>query len=318
MRNKKWYIVLLLIGVIVVAIFVKKRVNKNTVEVVTEINPVYGDVRSYISTTGGVEPQNRLEIKPPIGGRVENILVTEGQKVKVGQVLAVMSSTERAALLDAARSQGEQTFNYWQDTYKPVPLLSPINGEVIVKAVEPGQTISSADPVVVISDRLIVKAQVDETDIGKVKIGQAAVLSLDAYPLEKVKGKVDHISYESNVVNNVTMYQVDILPDKVPVFFRSGMSANVEIIEQSKENVLTIPLEAVNRNQKGDSFVFLSRGKEKPARKKIELGLADDKNIEVVSGLEPEAKIIVKEPKYVPKNDKKPQGSPFMPARRGR
>lgn len=322
MRNRKWkfYFVLLVSLLVIIILIIRIRKNQSAAEISAEINPVYGNVQTYISTTGDVEPQNRLEVKPPISGRIENVLVKEGEKVEVGQVLAMMSSTERAALLDAARSQGAETFKYWQEAYKPVPLLAPINGEVIVKAVEPGQTITPADPVVVLSDRLIVKAQVDETDIGKVKLGQAAVISLDAYPQMKVKGRVDHISYESKIVNNVTIYEVDILPERVPPVFRSGMSANVDIIDRSKENVLTIPLEAVVRN--GKTFVFLSRGKDKPVKQKVELGLADEKNVEVLSGLDPSIKILVKGIKYVvPKNGKngKQERNPFLPMRpRGR
>ena len=75
----------------------------------TVIQPSLGSVLLTVTTTGIVEPQNRLEIKPSISGRVEEILVAEGDQVKTGQVLAWMSSTERAALVDAARSQGEET-----------------------------------------------------------------------------------------------------------------------------------------------------------------------------------------------------------------
>ncbi len=186
-------------------------------------------------------PQNRLEIKPPINGRIDEVKVLEGEKVTIGQTLALMSSTERAALLDAARAQGEESFNYWQQVYNSIPLIAPINGQVIVRAVEPGQTVTSSDTIIVLSDQLIVKAQVDETDIGKVKVDQSATISLDAYPEIKVKGKVNHISYESQVVNNVTIYEVDVIPERIPTVFRSGMSANIDIITTSKENALTIP-----------------------------------------------------------------------------
>lgn len=63
-------------------------------------------LQSSILTTGDVRPRNRLLIKPPIAGRAESILVREGDAVKKGQILAWMSSTERAALLDAARAKG--------------------------------------------------------------------------------------------------------------------------------------------------------------------------------------------------------------------
>jgi len=187
--------------------------------------------------------------------------------------------------MDAARAQGEESLKYWQEAYKPTPLIAPIDGEVIVRAVEPGQTVTSSDAVIVLSDRLIVKAQVDETDIGKVKLGQPAIISLDAYPQIKVNGTVDHISYESKIVNNVTIYEVDILPERVPEVFRSGMSANVDIIERSKENILLIPLSAVKQDKEG-IFVLLSQGKGiEPIKRRVELGISDEKNGEVVSGL---------------------------------
>jgi len=319
--NKRWkiYLGLLIILAITAVLITRTKQAKSAGEVTREISPVFGSIRNFISTTGVVEPQNRLEIKPPISGRIEEILVREGEKVKVGDVLAWMSSTERAALLDTARSQGKEALDYWQGAYKPTPLIAPIEGEVIVRAVEPGQTVTSSDAVIVLSDRLIVKAHVDETDVGKVKLGQRAVISLDAYPQVKVEAKINHISYESEVVNNVTIYEVDVLPEKVPEVFRSGMSASVDIIEVSKENILLIPLEAV-KQEKGESFVLLSQGRvRKPVEKRVTLGIFDEDNVEVISGLKPEDKIIIKTRAYLLEEDSAPGGSPFMPfGRRGR
>jgi len=318
MRNKKWKAVLALLiaaGLGVIFIIVLKQKQPPT-ESVKLISPVYGAIQISISTTGTVQPQNRLEIKPPISGRVEKVLVQEGDQVRRGQTLTLMSSTERAALLDAARAQNKDQLAYWEEVYKPTPLVAPINGTVIVRAVEPGQTVTSGDAVIVLSDRLIVQAQVDETDIGKVKLKQTAVISLDAYPDTKVKAKIDHIAYESKIVNNVTIYEVDILPEKVPAIFRSGMSANVNIIEQSKENVLLIPLEAVKQDADG-SFVLISSGRsEKPVMRRVQLGISDDKNVEVVSGLETQDNIVMASQSYQPLKDTGSGKNPFLPSRR--
>ena len=313
MRNKKWkfYLGLLVALVILTTLIIRTKQNESSNEVIKEISPTYGDVQTFISTIGTVQPQNRLEIKPPISGRIEEILVKEGERAKVGQTVARMSSTERAALLDAARAQGEETLKYWQGAYKPTPLIAPIDGEVIVRAVEPGQTVTSNDVVIVLSDRLIVKAQVDEVDIGSVKVGQKAIISLDAYPEIKVNSIVDHISYESKIVNNVTIYEVDIAPESIPDVFRSGMSANVDIIEKSKEDVLLIPLEAVKKDKEG-SFVLLSQG-EKPVRRRVEIGIFDERNVEVISGIEAEDKILIVTQKYSPSQDTSSRRSPFMP-----
>ncbi|MFH1857039.1 MAG: efflux RND transporter periplasmic adaptor subunit [Candidatus Omnitrophota bacterium] len=313
MKSTKWkfFLVVLLIAAVIAGIM-KSKSHKTPGESFAEISPAYGNIEIFISTTGTVEPQNRLEIKPPISGRVEEILVQEGDKVKIGRVLALMSSTERAALLDAARAEGEEALKYWQDVYKVTPLIAPIDGEVIVRAVEPGQTVTANDVMLVLSDRLIVKARVDEIDIGKVNVGQEAIVSLDAYPRVKVKSTVDHISYESELINNVTIYEVDILPEEIPDFFRSGMSANVDITEEKKENVLLIPIEAVYQDKEG-TYVLLSEAiGQKNVKRMVQLGASDDKNVEILSGLTPRDKIIVRKGQFViPKSQN--SSSPFMP-----
>lgn len=313
--NKKPKIFLIIIVILAAAGFfaLKIRPKAGPEEIVKEINPTIGSIETIVSTTGTVLPMNRLEIKPPVNGRVESILVKEGEKVKMGQNLAWMSSTERAALLDAAHAKGPEQLKYWQEAYKPIALLAPIDGEVIVATIQPGQTVTTADAVVVLSDQLIVRAQVDETDIGKIKLKQKALLSLDAYPQTKIKAVVGHIYYESKTVNNVTIYEVDLAPEDVLSFFRSGMNASVDFIENSRENALLIPLEAVQK-EKDESFVLLKKNGSEPVRQTVTLGIADDKNVEVISGIEANDKIIVKSKGYsLPKNNI--GTNPFMPSR---
>lgn len=317
MKNKTWKIILIFIVVLAIAVplAAKARGKASNVEVTKEIKPTVGRIETVISTTGTVLPKNRLEIKPPVNGRIESVLVQEGEKVKAGQTLAWMSSTERAALLDNARGQGEAALKYWQDAYKPIPLLAPIDGEVIVATTQPGQTVTTSDAVIVLSDHLIVRAQVDETDIGKIAAGQAATIILDAYPDEKIKAKVEHIYYESQTVNNVTIYKADLVPQEVPSFFRSGMNATVDFIEQSKEDALLIPVEAVTK-EKDKDIVLVSRGPDKaPEKRKVKLGISDEKNTEVISGIDKDDTLVMKVKKYsLPKGSK--GSNPFMPFHR--
>jgi membrane fusion protein, macrolide-specific efflux system len=285
-------------------------------ESVTNAVVTRGDIKLSINSTGSKMPQNRLEIKPPLAGRMEKILVVEGQKIKAGQTLAYMSSSDRAALLDAARSQGEKNLKEWETIYKPIPLVAPINGQVIVRAVEPGQTVTQADAVIVLSDRLIVKAQVDETDIGKIQNGQKAYITLDAYPDQTVSGKVDHVYYESKITNNVTIYEVDILPDAVPDFFRSGMSANVDIVQQEKKGILLLPSAAVKKDRNDGNFVMVPVKDKKPEKKPVATGLSDNDNTEIASGLnEGDTVVIVKQSYSVQKKDD--TSSPLVPKRPG-
>jgi len=312
-KNKlKLFFVVLIILVIAGVLITRMKYKKSPDEVVKEITPFIGSIRTFISSTATVLPKNRLEIKPPVNGRIEKILVREGDKVKTGQILAWMSSTERAALLDAARGKGEEFLKQWEETYKPIPLPAPIDGEVIVAKTQPGQTITTADAVVVLSDQLIVRAQVDETDIGKITSDMKAIITLDAYPDTKIKASVEHIYYESKTVNNVTIYEVDLRPEEVPAFFRSGMNATVDFIEQDKENILLIPIEAVQK-EKGEAYCLVKLGAgAEPLRAIVKLGISDDKNVEVLTGISEKDRIMVKSKKYsLPKNNM--GRNPFMP-----
>lgn len=313
--NKKWILFIVFSVIVLAVVFSVMEKRKKPADVTKEIRPVFSTIQSSITSTATVQPQNRLEIKPPINGRIDKILVKEGEHVKAGQILVLMSSTERAALLDAARGQGADTVKYWEDVYKPTPLISPIEGDVIVSTDEPGQTVTSSDVIMVLSDYLIVQAQVDETDIGRVKLGQEAIITLDAYPEIIVRGKVDHIYYESKTVNNVTIYYVDIMPETVPDVFRSGMTATVTIAEKTKENVLTIPSEVIVKGPEGAYVFVLDQVLGKTVERKIETGISDEKNTEIISGLTPEDKVLHTEKKYIPESGGKSK-NPFMPAMR--
>ena len=314
-NKRRWMLFLVLLAAGALAVSLLRAGNKRPGEAVREVKPAIGSIQTTITSTATVQPQNRLEIKPPINGRIDEILVKEGDIVKAGQTLAWMSSTERAALLDAARAQGPEAMKYWEDVYKATPLISPLDGEVIVSQDEPGQIVTSSEAVLVLSDRLIVQAQVDETDIGGIRAGQEVMISLDAYPAIKVKGKVDHIYYESKIVNNVTIYQVDILPETVPEVFRSGMTATVVITEKTKDDIILIPLEAVRRKKDGAYVLVKESPGAGPAERKVELGIADEKNVEVLSGVSGTDTIVIAGQKYSPSN--KPGGgtNPFMPFR---
>ena len=281
--------------------------------------PERGSIKKYISTTGTVEPRNRLEIMPAIAGRVESVLVVEGQAVRKGQLMAWMSSTERAALIDAARMQGNAELKYWESAYKPSPIIAPITGTVIVRDVEPGQTVTTTTAVLVLADRLIVTANVDETDIGNVRIGMTAELSLDSYPDVRVNGRVHHISYESTVTNNVTMYKVQIIPTRVPEVFRSGMSATINIIQSVREDALLLPIEAVVLEGR-TNYVRVGRGEKAPPElREVKIGISDESRIEILSGLNEGDKVLVADGKAeVGSATGAEKKNPFMPIPPGR
>lgn len=271
-----------------------------------------GSIEQTVDATGSVLPLNRVEVKPPIGGRMEQLLVQEGDKVKQGQILAWMSSTDRAAILDAARAQGPEAYKKWQDDYKPTPVVSPLSGVVILKNVVVGQTVDASVVVYALADVLIAYAQVDESDIGRVHIGQKARIVLDAYPSQPVEGKVFDILYEGKNVSNVITYGVKVRPDRVPPFFRSQMTANISFEVARKEDALILPSFVVRTQPDGTRTVSLPAAPDsdgKPVRREITTGLENDDQVEVVSGLEAGDKVLLPQGKYVPQ--KAPESSPL-------
>lgn len=251
-----------------------------------------GEILVTILATGSVQPANRLEIKPPVAGRVDKVLVVEGQKVVKGQILAWMSSSERAALIDSARAQGPAEVKKWEEMYKSTPIVAPISGMIILKNVEAGQSFTINDAVLVMSNRLTVKAQVDETDLAQIKVKQKCQVRLDSYPEQVIDSSVDRIAYEAKTVSNVTTYTVEILPEQTPVYMRSGMTANVTFFVETKKDVLVIPTEFIKyENGKPIATIGIEKGKTKNTE--IRLGATDGKNTEIISGLSVDDQVIL-------------------------
>lgn len=265
-----------------------------------------GNIILKILATGTVQPENRLQIKSPIAGRVDTILVKEGQKVAKGEILAWISSTERAVMLDSARAQGPEEVKKWEDIYKPTPVLAPLGGTIILRSIEPGQTFTTSDAIFVMADRLTVQAQVDETDLAQIKLNQRAEITLDAYLDRVLESKVNQIAYEAKTVNNVTTYTIYVLPNEKLDFLRSGMTANVTFYGEKHENILIVPNEYV-KYENGKPSVEVKTDK-KPEVREIKVGITDGKNTEVLEGLEEHEKLVISI-----KKDTKSKNSLFSP-----
>ncbi|HTA75790.1 MAG TPA: efflux RND transporter periplasmic adaptor subunit [bacterium] len=273
-------------------------------------------IQLTVLATGNIQPNNQLAIFPSISGRIEKILIKEGDTVKKGQELMELSSTERATLLDEAEAQGPKQYKHWQKLYEASPLLSPENGQIIYLPTVPGQVVSTGVTMMVMSDHLMVDTQVDETDLAQVKMNQKATITLDAYPNQHFIGTVKRISYFSVLVNNVTTYEVDVWPDEIPAYMRSGMTANVVFNTTEKDNILTIPSEAIQQvgNQSG-VMVPGEKKDDKPVFKPIQTGVTDGKQIEVVSGLKEGDKVLIKTFSVGQLDTTSAGTNPFMPSR---
>jgi macrolide-specific efflux system membrane fusion protein len=315
-KYAKWFLFLFLVILVTAgAFFFFWKKDHPSTQSYREVPVSRGNIEVTILSTGVVSPYNRLEIKPPVSGRMENVLVEEGEKVKKGQILGWMSSTERAVLLDAARAKGPEELKRWEEFYKATPIVAPLDGMLILRNVQPGQTVTNQDAILVLSDRLIVKAQVDETDIAKVKLKQNARITLDAYPDQIIPGQVDHIVYEAKIVNNVTTYEVDVIPNKPPDFLRSGQTANTTFIVAQKENVPFLSSDAVQQKGKQAMVLLPSSKGSPPIPHPIEVGLNDGKKVEILSGLDEGEKVLVPSirPSHSSSSSSSGQTNPFSP-----
>ncbi|MCM8800350.1 MAG: efflux RND transporter periplasmic adaptor subunit, partial [Candidatus Omnitrophica bacterium] len=116
-------------------------------------------------------------------------------------------------------------------------------------------------------------------------------------------------------VNNVTIYEVDLIPQNTPWFFRSGMNANIDFIEQEKGNILLLPKEAVYKEGQEDYVLIKTDSHKNPIKKRVILGISDDKNVEVISGLTEDDTVFIIGTKYsLPKSTFRK--NPFIPTRR--
>lgn len=273
------------------------------------VEAAVGPVELIIESTGAVVPMNRVEIKPPIQGRVEELLVEEGDEVKTGQIIAWMSSVDRAAILDAARAKGMDEYKRWQEVYKPTPIVSPISGVVILRNVVAGQTVDPSTILYAMSDELIVIAQVDESDVGRIHDDMPVHITLDAYPDRAVEGKVFDILHEGKNVSNVIQYGVKIKPDSIPPFFRSQMTANVSFVASKKADALLIPTAAVQQEANGSKYVLLPHRGAEPKKQEIQTGIEYGDQTEILSGLSAGDKVLLRARRYVPQ--KGPETSPL-------
>jgi HlyD family secretion protein len=130
-------------------------------------------------------------------------------------------------------------------------ITSPIDGTVISRNVEEGQTVAAsmnAPTLFVIANNLRkmqISADVDEADIGKIRVGEPVEFTVDAFADEQFEGRVNQVRLSPSSTNNVVTYTVIIDVDNHDLKLLPGMTANVTIVVQEKENVLRIPETAV-------------------------------------------------------------------------
>ncbi len=137
-------------------------------------------------------------------------------------------------------------------------IKSPMAGTVIKRSVELGESVMSGvssfnggTVLFTVADlnTLIIRVNLNEVDIAKVDIGRPVRVTLDAYPQQIFTGQVSFVAPAAELIDKIKVFKIEIQPDELNKHFRTGMSANVEILGEKRDNALSIPLEALQRNE---------------------------------------------------------------------
>lgn len=203
----------------------------------------------------------------------------------------VIKQQDIQASKDAAAAALQQV-NYEQAQFNKTIIRTPISGTVLQLAAQQGETLAaglSAPTVIIVADlnRLQIDAFVDETDIGKVRLGQPASCTVDAYPNHIFHGVVQKIASGSTIQQGVVTYDVTIKIENPRGMLKPDMTANVTIEVGRRRNVLLVPSEAVQQGMRGATVSVVTKvnGKEVITPHRVQVGGSDGVNTEILSGL---------------------------------
>ncbi len=217
-------------------------------------------------------------------------------------------------------------------------ITSPIDGVVLSKAVEEGQTVASSfnTPTLFtiakdLTDMRVI-ANVDEADIGEVKEGQRVTFTVDAFPEETFQGFVSQVRQEAAAESNVVTYEVVISAPNEGLKLKPGLTANVNIFTLEMKDILTIPNKALRftpneamlsdgetiQNAEGKSKVWVKEGAVLKAMP-VKTGMTNGTLTQVLEGLSPGTEIITEIQVVMPEGEEKQMNTnPFMPQPRNR
>lgn len=190
-------------------------------------------------------------------------------------------------------------------------ITSPIDGVVLSKSVEEGQTVAasfSTPELFTIAQDLTnmqVVADVDEADIGDVKEGERVTFTVDAYPDDTFEGEVKQVRQEATTTNNVVTYEVVISAPNADLKLKPGLTANVTIYTAERKGVLSVPSKALRFTPQKETvgkmkIVDVANAKNKVwtiegnsiVAHKVNVGMTDGTNTQIVGGIAEGTKVV--------------------------
>jgi HlyD family secretion protein len=219
---------------------------------------------------------------------------------------ALASAAARVAVAEASVKRVRLEVEDARERLKETVVVSPIDGMILEKNVEKGQIISSGISSVtggtklsVVADlaRTFIMTLVDETDIGKVFEGQKARITADAYPDKVFDGKVDRVYPKGQESDKITVFKVKVeIVGENRRLLKAMMTANVDLILDSRKGVLIVPDESVKLDDKDKKpYVQVLEG-DKPVRRTVKTGLSNGFETEITEGLKEKDTVVLRSP----------------------
>lgn len=228
-----------------------------------------GNLDEYLEFGGDVASVASVDVMPDQAGKLTRILVSVGDRVKKDEVIAYV---------DASRPGM---------TYKASPVKAPAAGRIISFTPTVGATVSQAMVIARISstDDLEIKTSVAERFISRVRLGQSASVTLDAYPGETFSAKVSEVSPVLDTTTRTMAIKLRLSPPDPRV--KVGMYARIRLITDSIRNAIVIPAGTIVTRE-GESYVFKivpGSGQSVARLQKVSRGMTVDDKCEITEGL---------------------------------
>jgi macrolide-specific efflux system membrane fusion protein len=204
------------------------------------------------------------------------------------QNIDVLQNVHDMAKARVLRAKADQDYAKAQLSYATI--TAPINGTIASVTTQQGETVAAglnSPTFITIIDlnKLEVNAYVDETDVGKIDVGQEALFTVDTFADRDFKGRVTAIYpravLQENVVNYITLISIENSEGKL----KPDMTANVTITLKKKKGVLAVPGAAIAR-EGGKKYVMLQARDGKTARREVRTGWKEGAYLEITSGLQ--------------------------------
>lgn len=197
--------------------------------------------------------------------------------------------------------QARAQLKYENDQFDKTVIRSPIDGTVLSITSQQGETVSagfSVTTLITVADlnRLEVRAYIDETDIGHIRLGLPAEIRVEAFPNKVFRGNVTKIASASTIKDNVVTYETTIALKSTEGLLRPDMTADVSVILGERPNVILVPSEAVHREVKRSIVYVLHPEKTDADRvevREVKPGFDDGTNTEIRSGLKLGESVVV-------------------------